>query len=116
MASSAQTTSHRPVVVASVIVVALLVIAGAGASNHNPDPTESSSSSTAETNLSTREFRNNEYLAAPQPLPDISHLAEKFRDKAKYGYLVAMLDVWKPTLLSSNAYRTTKGKIDVGEC
>lgn len=43
-------------------------------------------------------------------LPDITHLADKFRDKAKYGHLVAMLDVWKATLLADERFQVSKSE------
>lgn len=55
------------------------------------------------------EFKNIQQLDQ-NVLPDISHLADKFRDKAKYGYLVGMLDVWKATLLSDGRFKVSKGK------
>lgn len=72
----------------------------------------SSTPSSAET--PTKQLRNHEYVqpasGSPLPLPDVSHLADKFRDKAKYDQLVAMLDVWEPALSdNSDAYRVNKG-------
>lgn len=55
------------------------------------------------------EFKNLQQLDQ-NVLPDISHLADKFRDKAKYGYLVGMLDVWKTALLADGRYKVSKGE------
>lgn len=56
------------------------------------------------------EFKNLEHLDQ-KVLPDVSHLADKFRDKAKFGHLVGMLDIWKVALLADGRFKVSKGKI-----
>lgn len=109
---------RRPLALVAVVAIAFAVGAEArelSASSGSGKVADDTGSALLVT--STRpphEYRNREQLDQPPPLqlPDISHVADKFRDKAKYGHLVAMLDVWKPALLGGGTaagYRVTKG-------
>lgn len=91
------------------IVAAVLMVANGLDLSHSGEQ-EKPASVAATTMRPIEEFKNHEQLCQ-MVLPDVSHLADKFREKTKYGFLVSMLDLWKTALLSDGRFQVSKGKI-----
>lgn len=94
------------------ILATLITLASSLDLSHTQEQFLTDSTTEATTTRPFEEFKNHQQLD-DNVLPDISHLADKFRDKAKYGYLVGMLDVWKANLLADGRFKVSKGEFNI---